>query len=320
MRLLAVPESLSRSLSAFIPALEGDAGTIAVWALGIGGVAGLGLGAVLGAGLVSLVVGRSQARLRDRFESNIPQPPSLSERLLALDVVRFAPAPRNLRMLDELVELFRGRVPIPDDAELPRVHPRLDDYAFPTHVLDEKRLELALSPARVEAIRKALLGQSEGDEMSIEYHVPWHQVVREESVDLVYSQACLEHIDDLEGAYEAMYQWLVPGGAISHQIDFKSHNITPEWDGHRQYPDFAWSLVRGARSFLINREPLSVHMRLIEKWFEIRTLSVIRREPELPESRLAARFRLLSEDDRTASGLFVQAVKRRSLSTPPSPV
>lgn len=69
MRLLAVPESLSRSLSAFLPALEGDAGTIAVWALGIGGVAGLGLGAMLGAGLVSLAVGRSQARLRDRFES-----------------------------------------------------------------------------------------------------------------------------------------------------------------------------------------------------------------------------------------------------------
>ncbi len=67
--LLAVPESLSHSLSTYIPALEGDAGTIAAWALAIGVVVGLGLGALIGAGFVSLVVGRSQSRLRDRFES-----------------------------------------------------------------------------------------------------------------------------------------------------------------------------------------------------------------------------------------------------------
>jgi len=69
MRLLALPESLSSSLSALVPALEGDAGPIALWALGLGGVAGLGVGVLLGAGLVSLFVGRSHSRLRDRFES-----------------------------------------------------------------------------------------------------------------------------------------------------------------------------------------------------------------------------------------------------------
>ena len=68
-RLLALPESLSQSLSALVPALEGDAALIAGWALAIGLVVGLGLGALLGAGFVSLVLGRSQARLRDRFES-----------------------------------------------------------------------------------------------------------------------------------------------------------------------------------------------------------------------------------------------------------
>ncbi len=42
--------------------------------------------------------------------------------------------------------------------------------------------------------------------------VPWHDsnIVEKESVDLIFSQAVLEHIDDMAFSYEKMFSWLKP--------------------------------------------------------------------------------------------------------------
>lgn len=67
--LLALPEFLSPFLATLAPGLEGDAVLIVAWAFAIGAALGLGAGALVGAAFVSLAVGRSQSRLRDRFET-----------------------------------------------------------------------------------------------------------------------------------------------------------------------------------------------------------------------------------------------------------
>jgi hypothetical protein len=51
-------------------------------------------------------------------------------------------------------------------------------------------------------------------------------------VDLIVSQAVLEHVDDLENTYDAFAQWLRPGGRMSHEIDFHSRGLTMPWNGH----------------------------------------------------------------------------------------
>jgi SAM-dependent methyltransferase len=99
----------------------------------------------------------------------------------------------------------------------------LEDYRFPASLLGDRRMERAPASDRVAAIRRALRGESSDGSIAIEYCVPWHGLARTGELDLVFSQACLEHIDDLEGAYDSMARWLKPGGYISHQIDFQSH-------------------------------------------------------------------------------------------------
>jgi hypothetical protein len=126
---------------------------------------------------------------------------------------------------------------------------------------------------------------------------------------MVWSQAVMQHVDDPEMAYDAMLRCLVPGGFVSHAINLGSHNVTPEWDGHWRYSDTVWRIIRGRRPYLISRLPLSAHLQMLEARFQIRTLIPWTRQPETPREALAARFRGLSEEDRSTSSVFVQAQK-----------
>ena len=70
----------------------------------------------------------------------------------------------------------------------------------------------------------------------------------------MFSQSVLEHIDDLEGAYATLHKWLKPGGYMSHLIDFYSHGLTKEWNGHWALSDLTWGALKGRRPYLINRQ------------------------------------------------------------------
>jgi hypothetical protein len=136
-------------------------------------------------------------------------------------------------------------------------------------------------------------------------------------VDLLLSHSVLEHVVDLDKTYRAIRTWLRPGGWMSHQIDFKCHGLSGEWNGYRGYPEPLWKLVLGSRPFLLNRQPWSTHARLLEEnGFEL--VCVMRqhiRDRGLRRDQLAARWRDISEDDLTCSGAFVQA--RRGVADAP---
>jgi SAM-dependent methyltransferase len=231
----------------------------------------------------------------------------------ALDIVRYSDLAENLEVFDELVGLFRRREPVPGEEEFPLLMPRLSSYAFPAELLDETWLQNALDPQRVQQLRAAL--SSAGDEQSpILYAAPWKDpsLITDQSVDLIYSQAVLEHVDDLPGVYRAMRRWLKPGGAMSHQIDFQCHGKADTWNGHWTYSDFAWKVVVGRRAYLLNREPHSVHLRLLhESGFIIVHEGVNRSPSMLRRGSLSRRFRKLSEADLTTSGTFVLAMAPR---------
>jgi len=232
-------------------------------------------------------------------------------RCFAFDVVAHASTARNLSIFDELVSLFERRTAIPNDTEFPNVIPRLEDYRFPTDILTDDRLAASLSADRLHRIRECLQKLESSDSL-IRYRAPWFDagVVEPESVDVIFSQAVLEHVDALEMAYGAMSAWLKPHGYISHSIDLKSHGWAEEWNGHWTYTDFAWKLVRGRDSWLINREPQSTHTRLIsEAGFKIVSCESIRADSNIALNQVARRFRNMSEEDLHTSEMFVQAVK-----------
>lgn len=252
-------------------------------------VAELGPGDSLGIGLAALLSGATELR--------------------AFDVVRYAASATNRRVLGELVELFRNRADIPDDVEFPGIFPRLECYRFPTHLWTDEALSSCLAPARVAMITEALDGRADGP-IRISYLVPWDAVDESEraSVDMVYSQAVLEHVAELSSAYVALGRWVRPGGVMSHTIDFGSHRITATWDGHRQYSDAMWSLVCGARPYLLNRAYPQEHIDGIARnGFRIRAVSREACEATIADRRLATRFKELSAPDRATRSMHVIA-------------
>ncbi len=232
------------------------------------------------------------------------------EKYFALDVVRYSNLKSNLAIFDELVELFRQRAPIPDDREFPSVNPQLVRYDFPHDLLGDAWLKAALEPARVQDIRSSVV-HAEGESSRIMYRVPWTDpsVIQEQTIDMIYSQAVLEHVEDARGVYESMRRWLKPTGFMSHQIDYRCHGKADRWNGHWTYSDALWKVVVGRRPYLLNRAPHSEHMRLLRSaGFDVIN-EAPRRAPSLLRRReLAERFRGLSDNDLTTCGAHIVAV------------
>jgi len=209
----------------------------------------------------------------------------------------------------EIHSLIEGRADIPDDVEMPGMYPKLDDYRFPRDVLPERRLAAALSRSRLKELLVALDPSSDKrDDALISYQAPWFSssVLRPNSVDLIVSQAVLEHVDQLDKTYAAMSQWLKPGGCASHVIDFRSHSLTKHWDGHLQYSPRLWSVVRGRRPYLLNRVAPTQHCALALA-AGLKTIACDRviAKPSISRSRLPRPFADWTQDDRSTSTMHL---------------
>jgi hypothetical protein len=251
-------------------------------------VSELGPGDSLGIGLMALLLG--------------------AEKYYAFDVVRFASDEKNLKMLDELISLLKHQEDIPNEIEFPRINPKLDNYKFPLDIYSKKFLSECLSSDRINRIKKSI----KKNHGMIEYRAPWLDEININtgSVDMIISQAVLEHIDELELAYKVMYRWLKIDGFMTHSIDFKSHGKSSTWDGHWKIPNWYWFLLRGARPYLINRQPLTVHQKIMEKHkFHIVLIKRIISNPTFSNLKLNKEFLTISKEDRKTSGVFIQARK-----------
>jgi SAM-dependent methyltransferase len=231
------------------------------------------------------------------------------EQYYALDVVPYSDLKNNLAIFDELVQLFNGRTPVPADDEFPSLNPKLSDYGFPYGLLGEAALNAALRPRRVADI-KSSIEHADSAQSRIVYRAPWTDpaLIQTSSIDMIYSQAVLEHVNDLPAVYRAMRLWLKPTGIMSHQIDYRCHGKADSWNGHWGYSDVVWKVIVGRRVYLLNRAPHSEHMALLRfAGFDVFTERVVRNASGLPRTRLASRFRTLTDDDLTTSGAFIVA-------------
>jgi len=254
-------------------------------------LAELGPGDSLGVGLAALLCGTNVYR--------------------ALDVKRFAEPTRDERILDELVELFSARAPRPT-AGWPDFDEHLDGRLFPSAILSDALLERTLAPERVEAIRRALHeGVSADGSITIRCIVPWESVVPhpDDAVQLILSHSVLEHVRDLQRAARASFRWLAPGGWASHQIDLTSHGLARAWNGAWGIRSEAyWRLLSEKRDCWINRQPASAQLAALQDAdFDVVRVRRRSRQDGIPRKALAGRWRDLSDDDLTTSGLFVQA-------------
>ena len=255
-------------------------------------VAELGPGKSLGTGIAALLSG--------------------AERYWALDAVRHASVATTAPVLEPMTEFFSRREPCPPTG-FPDYGSALDARFFPSQIITDECLDRSLAPGRLAELEKAV-GQLDAEEQH-----PWLRyatardtaAVTQGKADLLFSHVVLDLVHDLEAMYERCGRWVKPGGWMSHLLDFTSHGITSAWNGHRQYSDAIWRVIAGQRPFFPNREPLSRHLALLEKFgFEIASVQRQSRESGIDRSRLAPRWRDLSDEDLTCVYGFIVARKR----------
>jgi hypothetical protein len=146
----------------------------------------------------------------------------------------------------------------------------------------------------------------------IEYKVPWYEKtdLEDESLDMVFSQATLQDVDDLEYTYKRIWQLLKVNGLQSHDIGFKSCGSADTWFGHWEYSDIEWKIIKGRKKFYINREPYSTHSKLLKK----NNFEIILEQKQFAESRinrkkLPSRFKNMTDEDLVTYSIFLQAKK-----------
>jgi SAM-dependent methyltransferase len=133
------------------------------------------------------------------------------------------------------------------------------------------------------------------------------------SMDLIFSQAVMEHVAPLEASYIEQARVLKPGGYISHRIDLKDHLNSRDWRDHLTYSELQWSLMTSHRPGFTNRARASQHLAALER-AGLEILHVERQmndAPPLRRSLLAAAFRDLDDEDLNTCSLDVVARKRQ---------
>ncbi len=226
---------------------------------------------------------------------------------VAVDLIEYVATSENVAMVDAIGDLLAAAEPVSSAGYLEQ------DNVPPEDIIGRERLEAAFSHDRRSTVRAAvstpgtpqdgvLLTYSAGSGKTLELAG---------TVDMVFSQAVLEHVDDLEQVYASIASALAPGGFASHAIDFKSHSFARDWNGHWTFSDREWALVRGRRRYAINREPLATHLRLIEA-SGLEVVNVLRttRESNITPRDVVPRFQPLSDEDLHTSSAVIQAVKR----------
>ena len=254
-------------------------------------IAELGPGDSLGVGLAALLSG--------------------ANKYYALDVVKYSNTELNLRIFDDLVELFNRRSPRPHKG-WPDFDHLLNEKLFPAHILTNHILEKALQPKRVQEIRNAILNQGSGQNVQIKYIVPWmeSQELEEDSIDFCFSHTVLQYADDLDKLFNEIYRLLRSNSLMSHQIDLSAHNTSDIWNGHRKFSELSWRLIKGNRPYFLNRLPFSAYgASLKTTGFNVVCELKQTRTDGIRRSAISPNWQHLDDLDLHTSGAFIQAQK-----------
>jgi hypothetical protein len=231
------------------------------------------------------------------------------EHYTGLDAKPYATVERNLRILDELAELFRARAPIPDEREFPGLFPRAL-HTFPDAIMPAE-WDASLSDRNLDKLRQAICEASASPGAKVRYLAPWQPAqLADCDIDLTISQTVMQLMDDLPDMYRHMARWTKPGGFVSHEIDLKSYGRTREWDGHWACSDTLWNLMQRKRTNQINREYHSRHILFIESaGFEVVADERDTWPSTIGRMGLSPRFMEMTDSDMTTSSVLIQAVR-----------
>ncbi len=139
-------------------------------------------------------------------------------------------------------------------------HSNSDNNAI---VLNELRKLFPIENKNFELLEKEIIKNASN---KLKYVVPWNseENIEESTIDLIISNAVMEHVVNLEDAYKIMFKWLKPGGCCSHVIDYRAHEFSDLWCEHFYINKYFWKFLMHGRMYPINRMPHSFHIKLLK--------------------------------------------------------
>jgi len=192
---------------------------------------------------------------------------------------------------------------------------------FPLVALSEKNQRalaamLAALPADARARAMAAFRGSALDSNAVEYLVRADGLSGiDATIDLVFSRAVLEHVNDLDATFRDMANALRPGGRALHQVDLKSHGL------HKAnrldfltWRDSVWDLMYSGKGFP-NRHRVDRYRQAAASAGLATTAlrpTELARQHEIDDvrPRLAPRFRALPDEDLAWLGFWLDAGRR----------
>ena len=129
--------------------------------------------------------------------------------------------------------------------------------------------------------------------------------IEDESIDICFSQAVLEHLLSFDEAMAKLFQMMAPGGIMVHHVDFRDHRIIMEPQKYKWYSflaeDEKWT------DGLCNRLRPN-QMKEIMEHVGFQVIEFVGERSELPrtfQSRLAFPFSKMAIDEiETMGGMF----------------
>ena len=128
---------------------------------------------------------------------------------------------------------------------------------------------------------------------------------------IIFSQACLEHISDINSFFEATYNSLLPGGIFLTQIDFKSHGRSLLWNGHYRYSEKQLLSINSKKAFRwINGLPPSYYLKLAQQvGFTVVYQNTHTEHSLFTSDSVHSRYRPFDNTDLTTSSMTVALQK-----------
>lgn len=194
----------------------------------------------------------------------------------ALDIIHHSNSVKNIEALNEIIKLF------------------------PTSIEQSKLL-------------KNELERLEDNNSIFKYYVPWNDesIIAENSLDLIISNAVLEHVPSIDNIYKIMFKWIKPGGYMSHIIDYGAHEFSDNWQEHLYLNETYWKFLLHGRLYPINRLPHSMHVkRICEAGFEL-VLDLRIKDRRIDRKKIDNSIKALFNDDdlNTRSGHIIAKKK-----------
>lgn len=197
----------------------------------------LGCGGSVGVGICALLTGTKEyfgLEIENNFDKN-----------------------SNLKLLDDIIDLFRNRTPLP--IRFKQLNIKISDKTYPDKLIRPRFNDFVF----ISELKKDIENNCSINSKHMKIICNWQDNAIS-NFSFIFSRAVLEHVNNPEKIYRNIDMKLLKGAFMFHDIEFHSHDLTQEVNGQYTISPFVWKIISGNRHFFLNRWTLSDHIKALK--------------------------------------------------------